>query len=436
MGDEIADLASRMTVGEHALVHAIADFDLAGAFVEQGALTTVQWLGYRVGMAPGTASERLRVGKALKELPAIDGAFAKAHVSYSKVRALTRVATPENEAALLEVARCASAAELERICRKYRAASCEATPVDAKVNRFVKVTQTEDGSMRFTLQLPPDEGARLLAALDAAKAELEGDLSAEDRGERPDRADAAVALAESYFASGARPRRGGAPHEVVMHVDAEALSGSSAEDPEAVGHIENANGQGIGAETARRLCCDASISALVTNAKGETLDAGRKQRTVPAGMRRALDARAQHPCQFPGCTHQHYLDAHHIEHWAHGGPTKLDNLVLLCRRHHVFVHELGWSVGLDADSNPTFTSPQGRPLPASPPIPESDLTAFADATDRPDLDSLGLEPAGMRGPVDYVYVIDVLMQLGARARTSRLPSARDRCSWWWREERA
>lgn len=413
MGDQIARLAAQMTTGEHALIHAIADFDSAGAFVEHGALTTVQWLGYRVGMSPATASEKLRVGHALQVLPEIDGAFAAARVSYSKVRALTRVATPENEASLLELARCATAAELERICRKYRATTCEATPADAKVNRFVRVQQTDDGSTRLVIQLPPDEGARLLAALDVAKTQLDAaGSSAEGEGTRHDRADAAVALAESFFGSGARPRRCGSPHEVVVHVDAEALAGSSAEDPEAIGHIENAGGQGVGPETARRLCCDASISALVTDADGQTLAAGRKSRTVPAPKRRALTARAEHRCQFPGCTHRHYLDAHHIEHWAHGGETELDNLVLLCRRHHVFVHELGWKVELSKEGARSFLAPNGRRLEASPESSAEDLTELVDAAERPELDALGLRPLGPGGPVDYVYIIDVMMQRG------------------------
>ena len=432
LGDRVAMLAARVSVGEHALVVAIADFDEAGGFVEQGALSTVQWLGYRCGMSAGVAHEKLRVGRALRALPGIDAAWAKGRLTYSKVRALTRVATPDNEADLVAIAQSATAAQLERICRHYRAATCERTPVEAKLERFVQVRQTDHGSTRVTLQLPPDEGARFVAALDAAMAQLASEEGGrgDDDDARPDRADAAMALAESFFASGARPRRSGAPHEVVLHVDASACrvadpsaarrgdrssaeeSKGVVEDAPAVGFIENAGDQGVDADAARRLLCDASVSVLVAGADQATLRAGRKRRTVPSAMRRALDARAAHRCQFPGCTHRHYLDAHHVHHWADGGATNLSNLVLLCRRHHVFVHEHGWTIDSSAENTPRFCPPHGRPLPPSPALPATDLSALLEAVAHAEIDAGCLEPVGATWEVDYEQIIDVLM--GAR----------------------
>ena len=433
LGDQVAVLAAQVSVGEHALVTAIAEFDEAGAYAAQGALSTAQWLGYRCGMSAGVAHEKLRVGRALRALPGIDGAWAKGRLTYSKVRALTRVATPDNEAELIEIARSATAAQLERICRHYRAATCEQTPLDSTCERFVRVRQTDRGSTRITLQLPPDEGARFVAALDAAMAQLDRGARGEtpeaaglafddertDAAKRADRADAAMALAESFFASGVRPRRGGAPHEVVLHVDAEALTARAVTDAEvpgaedlsaeesSAGFVENASDQGISAETARRLMCDASIAALVTGSDAETLHAGRKRRTVPSALRRALDARAQHRCQFPGCTHRYYLDAHHVHHWAHGGETNLDNLVLLCRRHHVFVHEHGWTIESSAEGAPLFIPPNGRPLAASPQLPATNLQALVDAVD--EVDARTLEPVGATWEIDYAQIIDVLV---------------------------
>ncbi len=108
--------------------------------------------------------------------------------------------------------------------------------------------------------------------------------------------------------------------------------------------IETAGGGGVSMQTARRLCCDASVSAVVEGGSGEILDVGRKRRTVPAAIARALEAREGRACSFPGCTHTLFLDKHHIQHWADGGKTSLDNLCQLCRRHHTFVHEFGWRV--------------------------------------------------------------------------------------------
>ena len=444
-------------------------------------------------MSSGVAHEKLRVGRALRALPSIDRAWASGQLTYSKVRALTRVATPDNEDDLLEIARSATAVQLERICRHYRAATCEKTPLDAKLERFVRVRQTDGGSTRITLQLPPDEGARFVAALDAARAQLDRspvlgsvekieriDAESEDVAdtecadadrasdaeraadvERADRADAAMALAESFFASGVRPRRSGAPHEVVLHVEADALiaprvdaraelaqdaaypSSSaeesterldapteaprgkgalvSAEESNVAGFIENAGDQGVCAETARRLLCDASISVLVAGADGEALSAGRKRRTVPSALRRALDARARNRCQFPGCTHRYYLDAHHVQHWSAGGETSLGNLVLLCRRHHVLVHEHGWTIDFSAENGPRFCAPNGSPLAASPTLPATDLQALFDAVEDVDIDAVSLEPVGATWEIDYAQIIDALMD-GARCR--RLPAER------------
>ena len=114
-------------------------------------------------------------------------------------------------------------------------------------------------------------------------------------------------------------------------------------------------GPAICAESARRLACNASI-----------VSAGRKSRVVPAAMRRALDLRDEGRCRFPGCENRRWVDAHHIVHWARGGETKLDNLVLLCSRHHRLVHEGGFGLARGADGELAFRRPDGKALPAVP----------------------------------------------------------------------
>src|SRR6185503_18733137 len=109
----------------------------------------------------------------------------------------------------------------------------------------------------------------------------------------------------------------------------------------------NAGCAGVSAETARKLSCDAAVVKVVEDDRGNVLDIGRRTRTVPAAIRRALNVRDQSQCAFPGCTHRLFLDAHHIEHWADGGKTSLENLVLLCTRHHTYVHEHGYSIARD-----------------------------------------------------------------------------------------
>ena len=114
--------------------------------------------------------------------------------------------------------------------------------------------------------------------------------------------------------------------------------------------------------------CDAGVVVLSHGADGEVLDVGRRTRTVPSALRRALHSRDRGQCQFPGCESRR-CDAHHVEHWAHGGATRLPNLVSVCRYHHRAVHEQGFRVVAgDTDGQFRFLRPDGAPLPAEPPV--------------------------------------------------------------------
>ena len=131
--------------------------------------------------------------------------------------------------------------------------------------------------------------------------------------------------------------------------------------------IEQLGGLHVGREAARRVACDAGLVVLQHGAGGEVLDVGRRTRTVPSALRRALLSRDRGQCQFPGCDSRH-CDAHHVEHWADGGETRLTNLVSLCRFHHRAVHEQGFRVVPgDAEGQFLFLRPDGEPLPAEPP---------------------------------------------------------------------
>ncbi|MPY86787.1 MAG: DUF222 domain-containing protein [Luteitalea sp.] len=134
--------------------------------------------------------------------------------------------------------------------------------------------------------------------------------------------------------------------------------------------LEDAEGAYVSAETSRRIACDASTVVMRHAPDGTVLDVGRKRRTIPPAIRRALAARDRR-CRFPGCTARH-CEAHHVRHWADGGPTRLTNLVLLCKRHHRAVHEEGFTLTQSADGTVGVCRPDGRPLPTSPPVPRWD----------------------------------------------------------------
>jgi hypothetical protein len=325
---ELATLASHLYAGTCRWLELVAEVDRRGAWAEDGSGSCAEWLAWRCALTPRAAREQVRVARRLPGLPLIHTAFSRGELSYAKVRALTRVATPESEAELLELARALTAAQLERTVRAYRRVSTKDAR-ELQEAAHLSVFWNDDGSLEIHGRLAPEDGALLLRALDATRDSLWNRArgSAEPRPARQaSNAEALVAVAEAALASPDGNRPAGERYQVVVHADEAAL----AHDGE--GGCELDDGSALAAETARRLACDASV---VRN--------GRKTRAIPPALRRALRARDR-GCRFPGCENRRFLDAHHIHHWARGGPTTPDNLVLLCRRHHRLVHEGGYHV--------------------------------------------------------------------------------------------
>ncbi len=198
---------------------------------------------------------------------------------------------------------------------------------------------------------------------------------AEDLTPAQRRADALGLLAESALAANVDGGTAGDRDQVVLHVNAADAAGPQLESPASSaspaaleGVVEVDHGAlYVSMETSRRLACDASLVQMRHDADGAVLDVGRKTRTIPPSIRRALAARDT-GCRFPGCT-SHRCDAHHVDHWADGGVTSLDNLVLLCRRHHRAVHEGGFGVVRGLGGALTFLRPDGAALPVAPPAP-------------------------------------------------------------------
>lgn len=269
-----------------------------------------------------------------------------------------------NEAQLVEWARHGTAWQLERIARGYRHAKAASEPSVRARRRSVTWSYDDEGCLVIRARLEPDEGAVVLRALDAAMAEVAADeklgdvpaetsvdedlwaLDASEPFERR-RADGFVRLCESYLSSGTRLRSASKRHLVVLHIDKETIARGRAD-------VDNVP---LHPETARRLACDGS---LLPAHDEHAVGVGRRARIVPRRMRRALRAR-DGTCRFPSCTSGRN-DAHHIVHWAHGGKTCLDNLILLCRRHHRFVHEHGFSIERLGSGSFLFRRPDGKPI--------------------------------------------------------------------------
>ena len=355
--DELARLASHIFAGTCRWLELVAELERRGGL---SGCTTAEWLAWRCGLTPRTAREHVRVALRLVELPCIRAAFAVGELSYAKVRALTRIAEPESEEELLELARHLTAAQLDRAVRAYRRVTTDqaAALQDAA---YLGWCWDEDGSLVLRGRLAPEDGAVFLEALETGREAVRERRRDVERGSaepRPTNAEAFAAAAELALSAAGAARAGGERHQVVVHVDHAALTG------EGEGDCELAEGPAIAPETARRLACDSSV-LLISESGRKTMSVGRKTRSVPSALRRAL-RRRDRGCRFPGCENHRFVDAHHVQHWARGGETRLDNLVLLCRRHHRLVHEGGYSVERLAGDKLAFRDPWGGLIPDAP----------------------------------------------------------------------
>lgn len=377
LGDEIARLSAHIQAATYRLLELIRAFDGSEGWHAEGFLTCAHWLSWRTGITPGAAREKVRVARALGELPVLSAALERGELSYSVARAITRVASPENEADLVDAARHATAAQMERLVGGLLVAErAERGEKERHADRALWVHPETDGSWTVRGRLSAEVGALLCRALEAAGETLRGSdgFDPEERAAAR-RADAMGLVAEAALANGVAVDGGGEARvasraerfQVVVHVSAETLSGMPAGDdggtPAETPWIEG--GPHVSAETARRLSCDAGVVEMTHDSRGGVLDVGRRRRTLPPALRRALDHRDR-GCRFPGCTSR-FCDAHHMEHWARGGATRLANLVLLCRRHHRLVHEEGWKVRMDPAGEVRFYRPDGSAVPVVPP---------------------------------------------------------------------
>jgi uncharacterized protein DUF222/HNH endonuclease len=429
LGDEIALLSAHLDAATARLLDLIRQFDARGGW-NSGFCSCAAWLSWRVGLDLGAARERVRVARALGTLPLLAQALARGELSYAKVRALTRVATPETEARLLGVGRAGTAAHVERIVRGWRYVDRRAEAREAAQrhrSRGLRVYQDADGMVVVRGRLEPEVGALLIQALAAARETLyqrargrdenvavgHGNVSAETPPSMAQKqADALALLAETALHHELDPGAPGERYQVVVHVDAPALA-----EAEQAGQPVLDGGTRVSAETSRRLACDASRVVMRHDEDGRVVEVGARTRTIPPALRRALHARDQ-GCRFPGCGIR-FGQGHHIRHWAHGGPTTLSNLAMLCNRHHRAVHEEGFQVARGPDGALQFRRPNGWLLPDVPApaaVPADPINAI-----RQSHDAQGLQinartacPSWLGERLDVGYAIDALHPLAQR----------------------
>jgi len=352
----ILTLCTHINAATYELLVLIREFDERAGFVQWGLENCAEWLAWRCDLSMTTAREKVRVAHALKALPEISSAFATGELSYSKVRSMTRVAHRDNEGDLLAFALRHTATHVAQRCRELRCGS-EASIAEAAnsyANRSLRVRRDHHrNTMTITIELPLDIGEVVEKALDNARNDEVLDIpDIADASWSTRQADAFVNVVRGFLEGSSEDNRSAENHLVTIHVDQAALAG-------------NGGRSALPIESVKRLCCDGHAVVITEDEAGEPLSIGRKTRIVPKAIQRALRSRDNGCCRFPGCKNHRFLHSHHIEHWSNGGETSLDNLMLLCTRHHTLVHEGGFRIEKDFQDRWYFQRPDGIAVPES-----------------------------------------------------------------------
>jgi hypothetical protein len=335
-------------------LQAVAAHDERRLWARDGATSMSAWLAGRYGFAKGTSREWVRVAHALKVLPAIAAAYASGRLSWDQLRPLTRFADPEHDQELARTAPGRSSAALWIEARRHERLSAREAE-DAHRRRYLSMWWDPEKPLLYLEgMLAGDQGAAVEAALSRRAEDLSPDPDATSPGE----ARLADALTELVTASGSGNPQ---PATLVVHADVAVVTGQ--EPASGPSRSETELGQRLAVETVRRLACDGRVEWVLESA-GRPVGVGRRGRTVPAHVARLLRHRDL-GCRFPGCERKRWLHAHHVIHWADGGVTDLDNLILLCGTHHRLIHEGGWRVRGDPARHLRFHDPGGRPLQAA-----------------------------------------------------------------------
>ena len=351
LADAIGQMHGVYACSHKTLLDLISTYDETEAWKEDGAVSIEVWLCCSLGIAFSLAKEWVQVARSFRNLPKLAQAYEEGRLPYGHVKSLIKVVTPDNEAELLDRAIGMNDWQIQRMVKQLSPPTPEEDKEKIAKRSLNFQADREEGFTRIWGKLPESDGATVETALRnlAEKASKKGETIGLDAL----MADALVELSSTYLgvdAEAARPL-------VVVHVQ------KPPHGP-ATGEIEG--GPQISVATIARLSCDCYLQITEHGADGEVIGIGRKSRNVPRWLRRQLMHRDK-GCRFPGCDRKRWLHAHHIVPWEFGGPTSLENLVMLCTAHHRFVHELKWELKGRPDEELEFLKPDGQILRTGPP---------------------------------------------------------------------
>lgn len=325
----------------------VARMDQEGIWGDDGAASMAHWLVNRYGLSHRTATEWVRVAHSVQELPSIRAAYHAGRMSWDQVRTATRFATPATDDKIAREAPGLTVRELSRMARTVKLRDVQEAHRDRS---FTFKFDDELPVLWMNGRMPASDGVEFVKAI----TRLAGTVPADPNGTyEPFEArclDAVLMLASQSRGADSDPDRATA----VVHIPLSVLT-----DDE--GHAESEEGVPLVTETARRLVCDARLQVSIENNEGTVIGVGRTTRSIPPWLSRLIRMRDK-GCRFLGCGRTRWIHIHHIVHWAHGGPTDLDNLISLCPFHHHLIHEGGWRISGDPNGEVVWVNPGGQPF--------------------------------------------------------------------------
>ena len=409
----------------------LAEYDRREGWAHWGCKSAAHWLSHACGMSERTGRDHVRVARALEELPVVAGALVAGELSFSKARALTRLERPIDEHAMMELARTATAAQLDRIVSGHRQIDASLTDDDDDANgRRYRQRTLANGMVEVAVVVTADVAELIDATVSARVEETLAEAGHTDRsiaervaergGWTAVRADAAVEL----LGGSAEPQQVTLDIELAVNPN-NSNAGDDRDRDLAESAVLAVSGARLPAQVARRYACDATAQlTVVDNTNGEVIGIGRRSRVVPRWLRRRVERRDDHTCQFPSCTSNRRLHTHHIIHWEDNGPIDLNNLLLLCSFHHHLVHEGGWNLTGTATDH-TITRPHALSRPDALPLTPASLAARQTTGTKLDLstqpppdtdpDRLTAQ-AGSGDTYDHNYIVDVTWEHNQRFR--------------------
>jgi hypothetical protein len=351
-----------------------AEFGRRRAYLDDGATSLESWTAQSLGVSVATARSYAQVAEQSQALPELMGAMSAGEISFDKVRTVLEVATPRTDRELCAQAKELGVRELAEVARTTAARARSASVSPSRSEHDSRYLRFNDERRTVSLQLPQESYAQTKACVDAF-----GDTVPSD-GETPldhRRCDGFTAIIDSatpgtgHRANDAPPTSttttpiGPSPFFVVAHVPLKDLVDDAGDKSELAAELEH-HGL-IDVETVQRIACDATVVVAVDDSLGHTMYEGRARR-VPSGAQRREVIRRDRRCRFPGCANATFAAVHHIVPWSLGGGTDLDNMVLLCRRHHGVVHRNGWSMTGNPNQELRIENPSGRVMVSRPSV--------------------------------------------------------------------